>query len=183
MFASKVTAAEVYESVTSGGASDFAVAVEIFDRGGPWCLIGGLAVNCYAEPVYTVDADFVVIARELPKVEVALREAGFSLRTFPHSLNARRPGSQLVLQLTTDPRYQDFPARSERREVLGLSVPVAALADVIRGKVWAWEDRERRLTKRKKDELDLLRLAEAHPEMRASLPPEIVRQLNEEGAK
>ena len=175
-----MTAEEVYESVTNGGASDFAVAVEIFGRFGPWCLIGGLAVNCYAEPVYTVDADFVLVARDLDEVQSALAEAGFSIQTFPHSVNARRAGSQLNLQLTTDPRYQDFPERAERREVLGRSIPVAALADVVQGKIWAWENPERRLTKRKKDELDLLRLAEANPTLRPILPQEIARQLESE---
>jgi hypothetical protein len=173
----RMTAEEVYESVTNGGTSDFAVAIEIFERFGPWCLIGGLAVNCYAEPVYTVDADFVVVAPDLEKVQRALTDAGFLLQTFPHSLNARRAASKLSLQLTTDPRYQEFPARAERREVLGLMVWVAALHDVVQGKIWAWEDRERRLTKRKKDELDLLRLAEAHPAIGAKMPAEIVSQL------
>lgn len=172
-----MTAEEVYESVTNGGASDFAAAVEIFERFGPWCLIGGLAVNCYVEPVYTVDADFVIVSDSLEVVQSALIDAGFSLQTFAHSVNAKRRESKLSLQLTTDPRYQDFPPRAERREVLGQMVPVAALADVIQGKVWAWEDRSRRLMKRKKDELDLLRLAEAHPHLAASMPEEIVRQL------
>ena len=172
-----MTAEEVYESVTNGGTSDFAAAVAIFDRFGPWCLIGGLAVNCYAEPLYTLDADFVMVGREMGKVQAALTDAGFSLQTFPHSVNAKRSGSKLSLQLTTDARYQDFLGRAERREVLGLRVPVAALNDVVQGKIWAWQDQERRLTKRKKDELDLLRLAEAHPHLVSNLPPEIVRQL------
>ena len=182
MFACKVeparmTAEEVYESVTNGGASDFAAAVEIFDRFGPWCLIGGLAVNCYAEPVYMVDADFVVVAQKMAQIETALTAAAFTLETFPPSVKARRSGSKLSLQLTTDPQYQDFPARAERREVLGVSIPVAALADVVRGKIWAWQNQERRLTRRKKAELDLLRLAEAHPRLAGSIPQEIVRQL------
>ena len=172
-----MTAEEVYESVTNGGASDFAVAVEIFERFGPWCLIGGLAVNCYAEPVYTLDADFVVVSTALEKIKVALTAAGFTVQTFTHSVNARRPESKLSLQLSTDSRYQDFPQRAIRREVLGLNVPVANLRDVVQGKIWAWQDEERRLTKRKKDELDLLRLAEAHPELSDTIPQEIIRQL------
>lgn len=178
-----MTAEEVYDSVTNGGASDFAAAVAIFERFGPWCLIGGLAVNCYAEAVYTVDANFVVVARELAQVRRALADAGFSLQAFPHSVNAQRAGSDLSLQITTDQRYQDFPARAERRDVLGVTIPVAALYDLIRGKIWAWQDADRRLTKRKKDELDLLRLAEAHPAVRASLPSEIVEQLEPENEK
>lgn len=172
-----MTAEEVYESVTNGGASDFAAAVQIFDESGPWCLIGGLAVNCYVEPVYTVDADLVVVSGQLEEVEAALKERGFHLATFPHSVNAKRPQSELHLQLSTDERYQEFISRAERREVLGVMVPVAALADLVQGKIWAWQDKERRLTKRKKDELDLMRIAEAYPHFVADMPAEIVRQL------
>jgi hypothetical protein len=50
-------------------------------------------------------------------------------------------------------------------------------AKVVRGKVWAWQDEQRRPTKRKKDELDLMRIAEAHPELRRLIPAEIVKQL------
>ncbi len=174
-----MTAEEVYESVTNGGASDFAAAVEIFQRFGPWCLIGGLAVNCYVEPVYTVDADFVVVAREMESVQSALTEAGFAVERFPHPANAMRSGSKLSLQLTTDPRYQDFVERAQSREVLGRIIPVASLEDLVQGKLWAWQDTKRRLTKRKKDELDLLRLAEAYPHLVPSMPREIVRQLEE----
>ncbi len=172
-----MTAEEVYESVTNGGTSDFAAAAEILDRTGAWCLIGGLAVNCYAEPVYTVDADCVVLAEAGDGLKSALSDVGFTVRTFTPSINARRSGSKLHLQVSTGPRHQEFLTRAERREVLGRTIPVASLGDVIRGKVWAWQDRERRLTKRKKDELDLLRLAEAHPDLRSLFPPEIVNQL------
>lgn len=175
-----MTAEEVNESVTNGGASDFALAVQTLDRFKSWCLIGGVAVNCYVEPVYTVDADFVVIARQLDAVQVALAEVGFSVQTFPHPVDARRLGSRLSLQFTTDLRYQDFLRGAERREVLGLNIPVAALPDLVRGKIWAWQDKERRLTKRKKDELDLLRLGEAHPHLRSEMPSEIVGQLQSE---
>jgi len=51
------------------------------------------------------------------------------------------------------------------------------LEDIIRGKVWAWQDKQRRSTKRKKDELDLMRIAEAYPQLRSSIPAEIVTQL------
>jgi hypothetical protein len=48
----------------------------------------------------------------------------------------------------------------------------------MQGKVWAWNDPERRATKRKKDELDLMRIAEAFPNLRAELPREIVDQID-----
>ena len=172
-----MTAEEIYESVTNGGATDFAQVAAILERHGPWSLIGGLAVNCYVEPVYTVDADIVVAAENLARVRESLAAAGFRLEEFAHSLNASKPGSKLQIQFTQDLRYQDFIDRAERREVLGNFIPVARLEDIMQGKIWAWTDPERRPTKRKKDELDLMRIAEAFPKLRPKIPREIVEQL------
>ncbi len=172
-----MTAAEIYESVTNGGASDFADVVGVLDRYKPWCLIGGLAVNCYVEPVYTVDVDLVVVTANLEGIGRELEPAGFRVKKFEHSMNAQRPGSKLNVQFTTDPRYQEFLDSATECEVFGTPVPVANLKDIIRGKVWAWLDEQRRSTKRKKDELDLMRIAEAHPELRPLIPAEIVKQL------
>ena len=172
-----MTAAEIYESVTNGGASDFAELVKVLNRNKPWCLIGGLAVNCYVEPVYTVDVDVVVVAANLEQIGRELEAAGFRLKRFEHSMNAQRPISELNVPFTTDARYQDFGANASEREVLGVRIPVASMEDIIRGKVWAWQDEQRRSTKRKKDELDLMRIAEAHPALRRLIPAEIVKQL------
>lgn len=174
-----MTAEEIYESVTNGGASDFATVARILERHGPWCLIGGLAVNCYVEPVYTIDADVVVATQNLGAIAEELTAAGFRLEQFAHSLNAKKPPGKLNVQFTQDDRYQSFIARAKPRKVLGQTVPVAGLKDIIQGKVWAWSDPERRSTKRKKDELDLMRIAEAFPELRSELPRQIVDQIQE----
>jgi hypothetical protein len=173
-----VTAAEVYELTTRGGATDFARLIEACESFGPYCLIGGLAVNCYVEPVYTLDADLVVIASALSNLSAYLLQQGFKIEEHPHSLNALAPGSDLRIQFTTDERYQAFLARSVEAEVLGIRVRIACLEDVTRGKLWAYSDPRRRLSKRKKDELDLIRLAEAHPELRALYPRELQEQLD-----
>jgi hypothetical protein len=172
-----MTAAEIYESVTNGGASDFAELVTVLNENKPWCLIGGLAVNCYVEPVYTMDVDLVVVAANLEQIGREVEAAGFRVKRFEYSMNAQRPGSELNVQFTTDVRYQDFLARASEREVLGHRIPVASLEDIVRGKVWAWQDEQRRSTKRKKDELDLMRIAEGHPQLRQSIPARIVEQL------
>ena len=163
-----MTATEIYESVTNGGASDFVEIVAVLNRHKPWCLIGGLAVNCFVEPVYTTDADIVVVATSLERIERELKAVGF---------RAQRPGSKLNVRFTTDDRYQDFLGNLTRREVLGVVVPVASLENIVRGKVWAWQDEQRRSTKRKKDELDLMRIAESHPQLRERIPAQIVKQL------
>ena len=174
-----MTASEVFESVTGSGSSDFALLVNILNKHGSWCLIGGLAVNCYVEPVYTLDADIVVATAKAQSIEEDLAAAGFSIQEFAHSINAQMKGSDLRIQLSTDPRYQDFLGDAKLMEVLGEQVPVAALPRLVEGKLWAWRDDKRRPTKRKKDELDLMRILEAYPELRSLMPEEITKQVPE----
>jgi hypothetical protein len=69
-----VTALEVYDLVTLGGGGDFAKVIRLCESAGPYCLIGGLAVNCYVEPVYTVDADLVVVLSRMPWLTELLAE-------------------------------------------------------------------------------------------------------------
>src|SRR5206468_10278350 len=172
-----MTAAEIYESVTNGGASDFAELVTVLNENKPWCLIGGLAVNCYVEPVYTVDVDLVVVAANLEQIGRELEAARFRVKRFEHSMNAQRPGSKVNVQFRTDVRYQDFLARATEREVLSRRMPVASLEDMVGGKVWAWQAEQRRSTKRKTDELDLVRIAEAYRQLTPLRPTQILVQL------
>ena len=171
-----MTESEIFEAVTGSGSTDFATVVRILNQHSGWCLIGGLAVNCYVEPVYTLDADIVVVSSDLPEIKNELEVADFSLEEFPHSLNATMAGSDLRIQFATDSRYQEFLSNTRLHEVLGQKVPVASLANVVRGKMWAWGDDSRRLSRRKKDELDLIRIAEEYPELRGLMPPKIIHQ-------
>jgi hypothetical protein len=173
-----VTALEAYELITQGGATDFIRVIEACESFGRYCLIDGFAVNCFVEPVYTVDADLVVTASSIAKLAAYLREQGFKIENHPHSVNAQSPGSDLRIQFTTDSRYQAFLDRSVEAVVLGVHVRVACLEDVTRGKLWAYGDPRRRLSKRKKDELDLIRLAEAYPDLRSLYPRELQEQLD-----
>ncbi len=169
-----MTALEAYELTTKGGATDFARLIEACKSFGPYCLIGGLAVNCYVEPVYTLDADLVVIASQLPRLAEDLERQGFKIEEHVRSLNAQAPGSELRIQFTTDERYQAFLSRATEATVLGISTSVACVEDVARGKLWAYSDPARRLSNRKKDELDLIRLAEAYPGVRDLYPRDLL---------
>src|SRR6185295_20380550 len=102
-----MTDAEVFEATTGSGSSDFALLVSVLNEHGRWCLIDGHAVNCYVEPVYTLDADIVVAVSELEAIKSDLAIAAFSVEEFPHPhpVNAQMKGSQLRIQLTTDLRY------------------------------------------------------------------------------
>lgn len=111
-----MTAFEAYELTTQGGATDFARLIAACESFGPYCLIAGLAVNCYVEPVYTLDVHIVAIAAGLPELARYLRQEGFKT--------------------------------------------------------------EVRLSKRKKDELDLIRLAEKYPELKSLYPSELQAQLD-----
>ena len=173
-----MTARDAYELTTEGGASDFTRLIEACQAVGPYCLIGGLAVNCYVEPVYTLDADLVMIAESLADLVRLLQEQGFKTELHAHSVNAQAQGSQLRIQFTTDERYQEFPSRSMEGVVLGIHVKIACLEDVTQGKLWAYSDPRRRLSKRKKDELDLIRLAEAYPKLKALYPTELRDQID-----
>ena len=173
-----MTALEAYELITQGGATDFARVIEACESFGPYSLIGGLAVNCFVEPVYTLDAHLVVVASSLSKLSARLHEQGFRTEEHPHSVNALSPGSELRIQFTPDARYQAFLARSIVAVVLGIHVRVACLEDIAQGKLSAYSDPRRRLSKRKKDELDLIRLAEAYPDLRSMYPQELQEQLD-----
>ena len=61
-----MTVREIYDLATYGGGNDFQTVVELLERlSVPWCLIGGVAVNVYCDPLLTADADFVVVSSQL----------------------------------------------------------------------------------------------------------------------
>ena len=62
--------------------------------------------------------------------------------------------------------------------MLGVRVKIASLEDVAQGKLWAYSDPQRRLSKRKKDELDLIRLAETFPALKSLYPGELRDQID-----
>lgn len=118
-FGGVVTALEAYELTTQGGSTDFARLIRTCESFGSYCPIGGLAVNCYVEPVYTLDAGIVLILAGLPGLAVRLEEDGFKTEAHAHSLNALAPGSELRIQFTTDERYQAFPLDARRPRFWG----------------------------------------------------------------
>lgn len=124
--------------------------ISLLDRHGiRYCAIGGQAVNAYVEPLVSLDLDLAVATPQIEQVEKLLSQH-FTVKQFPPSLNISMPGSDLRVQIQTDARYARFVEKAERREVLGIELPVASLEDVLQGKVWAVQDPERRGSKRRK---------------------------------
>lgn len=146
------------------------------ETGSTYCVIGGLAVNAYAEPVVSLDLDIVVITADIDKVCKKAESKGLKVQEFEHSINMSISGSDLRIQLQTDPRYQDFLSNAVCLEVLGYEMFVAALDDVLKGKIWAYYDGKRRKSKRQKDLSDILRLVETHPDLKNKLPPDILQE-------
>ena len=83
----------------------------------------------------------------------------------------------LRIQLQTDSRYQAFINAVEEKEVLGYRMKVASIEDVLRGKIWAYLDKERRKSKRQKDLADIFRIVEKYPQLEEKLPKKIREEL------
>ena len=148
----------------------------LVERGIRYCVIGGQAVNAYAEPVVSLDLDLVVAADRVDELEEVLGSE-FTVRRFPHSLNVSAPYSDLRIRIQTDGRYATFLARAREVEVLGIPLPVAAAEDVLQGQVWAAQDPERRASKRQKDLADIARLVESQPALRDRVPNDVLDRL------
>jgi len=141
-----------------------------------FCVIGGQGVNAYAEPVVSLDLGLVLAADAVERIRPLL-EKEFRVESFGHSLNISSAGSDLRVQIQLDPRYQPFIPRASQRNVLGESLPVAAMEDVLLGKIWAALDPGQRASKRQKDLADISRLIEREPKLRSTVPQEILDRL------
>ena len=170
-------AAEFWKTVTEDESNFRESLISLLeDNGIRYCVIGGVGVNAYVEPVVTLDLDLVVAVEQLGGLEDLLRTR-FRVEQFPHSLNLSARGSKLRVQIQTDPRYFGFVERAQRREVLDVLLPVAAIEDLLEGKVWAALDPERRASKRQKDLADISRILESYPHLRDRVPAPLLDQL------
>jgi hypothetical protein len=172
-----VQALAYWKAVTTDKAGFLDQVIALLGESGVrYCVIGGQGVNAFVEPVVSLDLDLAVATADVAPTEELLRRH-FRVERFPHSVNVSMPGSDLRVQLQTDPRYGAFVAGASERDVLGLRLPVARLEDVLQGKVWAAQDPARRPSKRQKDLADISRLLEAHPELRGRVPDDVLSRL------
>lgn len=168
---------EFWKAVTLDEANLLESFVSLLEeKGVSYCVVGGQAVNAYVEPLVSLDLDLVVAMKHLPELEKALSER-YRLERFPHSLNVSAPGSDLRIQIQTDPRYFAFLERASPRSVLGRVLSVASLPDVLLGKVWAASDPNRRASERQKDLADIARIVEARPDLRGAVPAGLLDRL------
>ena len=179
-----MTAKQFYDWQTSGGTNDVMRLVDCLERADiAWCVIGGVAVNHWAEhPLVTQDIDLVVASEAVERTVSLLEQAGFHSERFKWSVNFKGR-SAISIQLSTEDFYRDFPSRAVPADVHGILMRVATLEDTFRGKIKAWSESGRRQSKRIKDLADIARLVEAHPHLRDLLHGELKRQIQPKGKK
>jgi len=173
-----MTGKQFYDWQTSGGTDDVMRLVDCLERADvTWCAIGGVAVNHWAQQtMVTQDVDFVVAAGSVERTVSLLEDAGFRPERFEWSINFKGH-SAVSIQLSTEDFYRDFPSRAVAADVNGILLRVACLEDTLKGKIKAWNEPERRQSKRLKDLADIARLVEAHPHLKDMLPDELKKQV------
>lgn len=173
-----MTKREFFNAVSNGREDLLQILLDLLAQTGTaYCVIGGLAVNAYAEPVVSLDLDIVIAVDSVDRLCDLAKRKGLMMERFEHSINLASPKSDLRVQIQTDERYQAFLARSAPKEILGYNMNTAAPEDVLQGKIWACSDRQRRRSKRQKDLADILRLIEADPKLEKLLPADVRERL------
>ncbi len=173
-----MTAKQFYDWQTSGGTDDVMKLVDVLERADvAWCVIGGVAVNHWAEqPMVTQDVDLVVAADDVGRAVSLLEQAGFRAERFAWSVNFKGR-SAVSVQLSTEDFYREYPMRAVPADVHGILMRVASLEDTLKGKIKAWSETERRQSKRIKDLADIARLVETHTHLWERLPGELKCQI------
>jgi hypothetical protein len=173
-----VTGKEFINRMAHGESDIIQILLDILSKtGSRYCLIGGLAVNAYVDPVVSLDLDIVAAVENLEAICKEAAQRGMKIEQFEHSVNITAVSSDLRIQFQTDPRYQKFVASADGRNVLGYTMRVARVEDVLQGKVWAYMDKTRRKSKRQKDLADIFRIVEKFPQFESTLPPSIREEL------
>lgn len=173
-----MTERDFFNAVSNGREDVPQMLLDILaETGAAYCVIGGLAVNAYTEPVVSLDLDIVIAVEGVERLCDSAARRGLKIERFEYSINLTSPKSDLRIQIQTDERYQAFIARSTLKKVLGYKMNTAAPEDVLQGKIWACSDQQRRRSKRLKDLADILRLIEANPNLEKLLPAEVREQL------
>ncbi len=168
-----MTGKEFFEKTThtkSGFIDDFFSLLK--EKQIDYCVIGGLAVNAYTEPVVTLDLDIVIAVRKTKELVDDLRKR-YKVKEFPRSINIYTEKSDLRIQIQTTPKLQKCLDHASEKEVLGYKLRVASIEDVFKSKIASAVEPERRQSKRVKDYADLLRLMEVKPDLKELLPDEL----------
>lgn len=145
-----------------------------------YCVVGGIAVSAYAEPLVGLEFEVVVANYQLGRFE-SLLASTFLVRRNSRTIEITALGSDVSVNVFTETRYADFVERATMKDVLGMTLPVASVEDVLRGKVWLYQDSARKKSKRLNDLADITRLIETGQRLRALVPEALLRQIEAVG--
>ena len=172
-----MTSKQIFDRGINGKSNFLQNFVDVLcERNTPFCIIGGLAVNAYATPLYSEDLDVVVAVDKLNEI-IPVLEKKFKVKKYTFGMNVSQKGSKLRIQITWDKRYQEFIKRAVRKNVFGYNLPVASIKDIFQGKIWAASDTDRRPDKRLKDLADIARLTKVKPSLLSGLPEKLKKQI------
>jgi len=130
-----MTGKEFLNSLAKGKADILQQLLGILtETGSDYCLIDGLAVNAYVEPLVSLDVNIVVAVDNIVTVANTARTQKMKFEKFPHSINITGLESDLRIQVQTNLRYQAFIASATVKEILGYKMKVASLDSVLQGK-------------------------------------------------
>lgn len=134
-----------------------------------YCVIGGVGVNAYAEPVVTQDLDIIIAIEDMERAR-GLLEREFKVREFERSYNVYDPDSKLQVQVRRDSALSSVVDRAEVRGVMDLPLPVVSVDDLFELKLAAATEPTQRMSKRGKDFLDLGPLVMMFPYLHERIP-------------
>jgi hypothetical protein len=161
---------EFYNRVTECKKDIVGEFLEIVEKSGiPYCVIGGIGVNAYCEPIVTLDFDCVILKEKINSLRKKLKEKGYKIKNHPHTWEVRSNCSKVKIQIQKDERYQPFIKKAKVKKVLGYKLKVASKEDILYGKMWAYKDEEKNTLKREKDLLDIKRMISKYPSLRGIL--------------
>ena len=102
-------ALEFWKAVTVDHANLLESLIRLLDEHkAKYCVIGGQAVNAYAEPLVSLDLDLVIAAKDLEQLTPIL-SAQFVVEEFPHSLNVSTPRLPVACADSDGPQIPGFP--------------------------------------------------------------------------
>lgn len=146
-----------------------------------YCVIGTVAVSAYVEPMTSLDFDLVITSYQLGRFEALLASA-FVVKRGPRIIEITTADSRLRANVYTESRYAEFVDRAEMRRALGLTLPIAQVEDVLRSRIWTWQDTGRKQTRRLYDLAEIALLLDQYPKLRPMVPPAVLGKLELLGA-
>lgn len=148
-------------------------------RNVPYAVIGGVALQIHQrEPRTTLDIDIAVVSRESLPRDLLLASGFRETGRHEHSDNWVAPGGTPI-QFSDDPALADAVLRAGEFRIETLRLRVIRVADLLREKLRAARDPQRRRSKRLQDLVDAQSLLEQDAGLANGLTAEERAQLDE----